>query len=281
MPNIKLIIENIFYKSTNLTELYDPVIPSNVKYSIVTKSGVQGSVKKISQYSFKTSQGNDVKVHFSLNNEKSSANVVFYVNNTLYDNSSGEYDPEILSSVLGIIRKVANQRKLSELTFTAFSGAGDTKNVKNIPFNTEKFLHTLSKTKHEIEKHEVKMLPPSSISIKIAQSYGVEPKSRPEFNKEELLSLLEKLSVTNFTIDSIHPIQELENLNLGKIISSWDNFLKELGQLKKHILSKTEQGLTVTKNRRESIYSRLIDRFFSSEWNVEKQYDHFTLTRKS
>ena len=280
MSNIKLIIENIFYKSTNLTELYDPVIPSNVKYSIVTKSGVQGSVKKISQYSFKTSQGNDVKVHFSLNNEKTSADVVFYVNNTLYDNSSGEYDPEILSSVLGIVRKVANQRKLSELTFTAFSGPGDTKNVKNIPFNTEKFLQSLSKTKHEIENHEVKMLPPSSISIKIAQSYGVEPKSRPEFNKEELLSLLEKLSVTNFTIDSIHPIQELENLNLGKIISSWDNFLNELDQLKKHILSKTEQGLSVTKNRRKSIYSRLIDRFFSSEWNVEKQYDHFTLTRK-
>ena len=83
---------NWILRYIDLFEYIEPTYPSGIKTSTVKKSGVQGSVIPIKQYRFTTSKGNDVKVHFKRTEEEGmkSADVVFYVNDTLDDSSSSK-----------------------------------------------------------------------------------------------------------------------------------------------------------------------------------------------
>ena len=41
-----------------------------------------------------------------------------------------------------------------------------------------------------------------------------------------------------------------------------------------------ERGYPEERNRRQSIYKKLLDKYVSIDWNIEQVRNHFTLTRK-
>ena len=287
MKPINESVQHVLEELGIINELYEPKTPSGIKRSTVSKAGVQGSTIKLNQYAFTTSQGNVVKVQFKIDpSDKSEADVVFYVNDTLDDDSSGGLDTEIMSGVLGIIKKVADSRKLNTITFSAWAGKGDTKRIKGLKEDREGFQQIASPILSWTEQNEPETLPPTDRMRELAAALGREPKSRQSWPKEQLEKALGHLMAYlhdgSGMFQSI--VYELENepiyAKLGEVIPGWDAFLKEARKLADARMSNTDSGLTVRRNRRAAVYDRLIQRFMADEWKVEKSYDSYTLTRK-
>lgn len=267
-----------------ISELYEPRYPTGVKHSIHTKPGAQGSAIKRNQYAFTTSKGNVVKVLFKV--EDDSADVIFYVNDTLDDDASGGTDPEILSGVLGVVDKVADRRKFNTLTFEAWRGQGDTKKVTGLKEDREAFEKAARPVLAWTEANEPEMLPPTEAQIAMARKFDREATPRPSWQKDAVDKALGHLMAYYNDGSPLFAtvVYELENEpiygRLGKIIPGWDVLLKEARKVADARMSNTESGLTVRRNRRGSVYDRLLQRFMADKWNIEKSWDSYTLTRK-
>jgi hypothetical protein len=276
-----------------INEYIEPNYPKNVKSSVVKKSGVQGSVIPIKQYSFITAKGNQVKVHFKITkdyDDVKTADIVFYVNDTLDDSSSQKggspTDPEIFNGVLGIILKASDRLKINRITFEPWSGEGDTKIVKGLSFKDKKeqFLNNLKQFKNTVEKREPKLFEPSDRMKELAKQLGREANKIKEFDKEKLLDIISKaISSIEEEKESIRGV--LNDLEL--LTKTTYEAFPELSEIKeiiqaatKIIVSNTEQGFTVKRNRREAIYKKLMDRYFSDNWEIKFEYGKFDLERK-
>lgn len=267
-----------------LTELYDPEYPKGTKHSIHKKAGVQGSTVKRNQYRFTTPQGNDVKVLFKIGPvDTDEADVIFYVNDTLDDGASGGLDPAILAGVLGIVKKVADRRKLNTITFEAWSGQGDNKIVRGLREQPEVFAKSAAPVLKWTEENEPEMLPPTERQIELAEKFGREAKPRPSWPKEQLEKALGHLMAYSNDGSPVFAsaVNDLERSfgQMDGVIPGWGDMMHHARKLADARMSNTEHGLRVTRNRREAVYDRLMKRHMP-EWNVEKSYGFYTLTRK-
>ncbi len=279
-----------------LDEYIEPTYPKGVKSSVFKKSGVQGSVIPIKQYKFTTSKGNDVKVHFKVTDEDGgllkNADIVFYVNDTLDDASSQKggaiTDPEILSGVLGIISKVSDRLKFDTMTFEAWAGEGDVKTIKGLDFSNMKdnLLSKLKKFLSDVKSTEPKILEPTERMRDLAAKLGRDPVYRPEFDKEKLITMITNaityVKEENPYIEGI--LRYIENDYTGsvvfKIFPEFTEIHEMLKKATKIVLSNTEEGYKQKRNRREAIYTKLMDRYFADKWEISKSYDMFTMVRK-
>lgn len=283
-----------------LDEYIEPTYPKGVKSSIFKKRGVQGSVIPIKQYKFTTSKGNDVKVHFKVTEEDGgitkNADIVFYVNDTLDDSSSQKggsaTDSEILSGVLGIISKVSDRLNFDTMTFEAWSGEGDVKTIKGLDFSKMKddLLNRLKKFLSNVKNTEPKILEPTERMRELAAQFGRDPVYRPEFDKEKLITIITKainfIKEENPFIEGI--LRYIENEYTGevgsvvfKIFPEFTEIHEMLKKAEKIILSNTKEGYKQKRNRREAIYTKLINRYFADKWEISKYYDKFTMVRKN
>jgi GNAT superfamily N-acetyltransferase len=74
---------------------------------------------------------------------------------------------------------------------------------------------------------------------------------------------------------NMQPYTKLEDLIPGGM-----DVLKLVKQYNVARMSHSEGGASVTRNRRQDLYKRLMDKFFSDKWNVKQERDSFELTRK-
>ena len=263
-----------------ITESIEPEYPKNVKRKIIYKHGTQNSKIKVKQYSFTTSKGNEVSVHFK-DSENKSTNIIFYVNNTLYD-SRDERDQEILKGVLGIILKVS--KNYDNIDFEAYKHNDEIKIVKNLDIEPYKSrtLEILNKFIKDVEEREPVKLEPTEAQRELAKKLNRELKNRYDFNKVELLTVLNKVKVNLIDEDImiVGAIDELKKLNLS-LFDNTEELLNNLNNMDKRIRSHDESGYVDRKNRRFNIYKRLLDKYFSNEWDIKVHGNSFYLNRKS
>jgi hypothetical protein len=279
-----------------LEEYIEPSYPAKVKSSIKNKAGVQGSIIPLKQYQFTTSKGNDVKVHFKIEDYMDlvkTGNVVFYVNDTLDDSSSSQEgsvgtDPEILSGVLGIVKKIADKLKLDEITFEAWKGKGDEKVVKDLNYQEikPKVEKEFNSFYNKIVSFEPELLPISDKQIELGNKLGREPKPIPEINKENIIKILNaiKKAIDNNILLHSYPVDELNhfvknNERLRELFPESKELVSLLYEYSKRMVSNSERGFVVKRNRRASLYKKFVSRFMP-EWDINVDMDHFTLTRK-
>lgn len=281
---------SIFLESeTCLTEFLEPTFPKNVKKGVTNKAGVQGSVIKYDRYEFTTSLGNNVKVLFD-RSKPNEADIIFYVNDKLDDKASSEQgtdrDKEILPNVLGVVKKVADSLKLKTITFSAYSGKGDSKTVKDLDSESLKpeLLKALENFKKEIENYEIKYFPVTDRQIELAKKLKKEdPKPTPDIYKDITLNQIEstkKLIVSDSLQIQNSSANFMYNEKQFKQFDSYLPFIEKLRKFSTAIMSKTEKGVTVTRNRRKELYLLLLKKYFT-EWkvDVDKHSNFFTLTR--
>ena len=169
-----------------LNEILDLSIPKAKKQTIVKDAGTN-IARPISQYKFKTELGNEVKLQYEKKDEDS-YEIVFYVNNTLYDNSSksdkADYDPEILGGIFALLAR--NTIKAKKLTFRAFSGDKDKRIVRGLPFQTpDELIQKLNLFLQAVNSHKVVLIHPSDRTIELYKKLNKIPESKPDFNKEK------------------------------------------------------------------------------------------------
>jgi len=267
-----------------LNEVAEPRRPdSKVSRRNIVKSGGTWRERKVIEFQFQTQQGNRVKVHFD-RKEPEEYDVMFYVNDTQFDDASGGRDPEILSGVLWTIRTKADSLKANVLTFEAQTGDGDRKVIRNLDFSgyKDQALRLLSKFKQDISSHVVSMIEPNAaIYLKLNRPV---PAARPDINKsiwfkfiENLMSLISTDGQIKNILDQFKTSIHLNNLD--RHIDTRE-LLVVLQNLSNALESRTEAGWIRHQNRREIIWGKLVERYLSDIWNMEKIGTKFYLTRK-
>jgi hypothetical protein len=286
-----------------LNELLEPRKPgSAVKSSTVSVSGAQGSVSKISQQKFTTSKGNVVKVWFKptqADDGNPSVEISFYVNDTLYDKSSTEgkdiaNDFEILSGVGYLVNNTLNRKKLNHCTFLAYSGDRDTRTKFNIP--PDKYLVNVNHLLKTLHDQIANFNPtPDQLAAELERRNTLLARlNRPLETSVNMVdpNLANALSQMHAFINQ--PFDETSLERYSKLLTaiehssshyvynntSFPKVINDLHEFKLIVRSYSKHGAEITSNRRASVYSKLIQKFFSDNWNIETQGAHFTLTRK-
>jgi hypothetical protein len=127
------------FKLWLLSEIADLTKPKGkvVKRTMIRNPGTNLATPVI-QYSWKTSLDNIIKLKFIPKGDNV-YEVLFYVNDTLYDDASSKLgknrDVEILGNVFYVIKDKADRLGAQELRFEGYGSEGDTKVIKGVDVN--------------------------------------------------------------------------------------------------------------------------------------------------
>lgn len=273
------------FKDFLLNEIAEPTKPINkVSKTNIKKDAGTWRERPVLQYKFKTTNGNEVKVHFE-KTEENTYDVMFYVNDTQYDNASSnekdKRDVEILGNVLWIIKQKSEQLKIKKLTFTAQTGQNDIKTIRNLDINKYKkiFIGFLNELKLKLNNYKVKLIEPNKqLYLKLNRPI---PLAKPDVDKElfdKIFKKIEQLIQNNESIEDVfnntyHNFEELKKVGIDTA-----GFLNSFRDLSNAIQSNSPSGWNRSLNRREVVWEKLVNRYFS-DWNVNKHGTKFELTR--
>lgn len=285
-----------------IQEVLAPRKPDKVVSSTMSKSGMQGSKEKIIQRQFTTSSGNDVKVHFSprVDDGEASTRISFYVNDKMSDESSTEgkdiaSDFEILSGVMYITLMYLNRAKLNHCSFEAFAGEGDKKTKHNIPIESirRKIIDAVDKMSAKLSSlvitPEMKQAALDQRNILLKKLNKPLATDIVVIFKDELIQIL--VAIKQF-ITSLKPdvtaIGQLETLYQSMQrhnirVDKWSEYIElitPLDELRTALQSYSPQGVYIYKNRRFSIYSKMLKKYFANEWDITTYGTTFELTRR-
>jgi GNAT superfamily N-acetyltransferase len=288
-----------------LTEGIEPKKPLGaIRKKKVVKNRGMINQKNLDQIEFDTTSGNNVKVQIQIRDGV--GDVVFYVNDTLDDlggRKDGSVDPEIMGGVLWIVDVYADRLELNGLTFSAWAGKGDTKVVRGLDIEKprEAALKGLREYMADVREYKANVIPPTPSRIALAKKLGREPTVVYDVNVGKLLRILEELvgEVENRDVARLYDFEEEIHLSrstggglpddlmnmepynkLEDLIPGGIEVLKLVKQYNVARMSHSEEGASVTRNRRQDLYKRLIDKFFSDKWNIKQDRNQFELTRK-
>jgi hypothetical protein len=171
----------------NINESIEPQKPSNkiIKKTIRKNKGTASeSIWK--QYEFTTSKGNNVKVQ--IKDRDNSAEVIFYVNDKL-DETSRERDSEVLNGVLYILGTIKDN--YDEITFSAWSDKGDSKEIQDNPEVVKKeFSDSIKRFKNAVEQYKPIEIPMTAERMAIIKKFNLNPTKRFDVDKSKVLDIL-------------------------------------------------------------------------------------------
>lgn len=273
-----------------LNEIVAPRKPSGmIKRNNITQNAGTNNPKAVIQYQFKTKLKNIVKVWFKVKGDDS-YEVIFYVNDSLKDDSGKNpngRDPEILPGVLHIIQDKSSSLNAKEITFQAFSDEDDSQVLKNLPIDSyrQKLNSQIDYFSNVLRRFPVEMIPPSQSRIDLFArlNRGV-PEPLPNLDTKLLLNLMDDLKMSLESPESSRPA--INNV-MEKLYSvDWKQFNIDPKPMQMAIKdfegaleSNTESGWRKFKNRRESVYEKLVQRYFARDWKISKSGTFFTLTK--
>lgn len=269
-----------------IVELQKP--SSKVKKSNFIKNKGTNSAYSVVQFQWRTKLGNNVKLHF-IKKENDAYDVIFYVNDTHFDNETAKQnrtrDPEVLSSVLHVLRNKADELNIKKLTFLAQKSEKDYKIIFNLqiePLKTN-ILNSLKELLQFLETRKTQLIAPTKTQIELAKKFNrPKPENKPDINpnwKDKIKELIKKIEdeqmigINDFEISYNSAHDEFKNIGYDL-----KEILIKLKKYKEVIQSNSPDGFIRHKNRRAEIYDKLIRKYFS-DWNITRNDDYFELTR--
>ena len=104
---------------------------------------------------------------------------------------------------------------------------------------------------------------------------------------QDIQKLKIKLQNTDASPEAWQTRFAISELQDALLVIDWKNFnininplLTALTNLKGAWLSQSEDGWQVERNRRKAVYEKLMNNYFSDEWDIEINNNYFTLKRK-
>lgn len=255
-----------------IAELAKP--SSKVRRQTIIKDKGTNVAHRVIQFQWTTKIGNVIKLIFKPEGQDS-YNVMFYVNDVLYDFASKKEnytrDVEILGNVFYLMKLKANQLHANKLTFRAHKGERDDRVVTGLdPEQYKRVIPTLiAKLKQEINEPE--FIPPNDTIIGLYKKLNRPIPDQVPHKVHALLKSIEERVNKNEEIDDL--IYSLENQypnhELVQVLKNYNDAIK----------SNTPMGLIIKRNRRKNVYKRIVERYFTDEWVISIKDDYFELTR--
>jgi hypothetical protein len=194
-----------------------------------------------------------------------------------------------LNGVLWIVKNKLSDAKVLE--FDAWNkGEGDSKIIKGLDVNKplrelDYYMVDIEDQLKDIEPIEI---PPTERRIELSKKFGTQLKKLYDIDKEQILVLFTNLRKAIADKDLVQTFQIISTLShlidgnpsLKNRIKHIDDLYNSLGKYRDALVSHTETGLIKNKNRRAGLYAKIVQRYFSNEYDVEIYGDHFTLVKK-
>ena len=278
----------ITFKQFMLKESLEPKRPLGaVKHTTFIKNNGTMLAKKVHNYNFITTKGNKVDLQCKING-KDEEDVVFYVNGKLSDDAKqGERDIEILSGVIYILLQRVKKANINTITIEAWKGEGDTKYIKGIDEGTLKLdlLNKFEDLKNRILNHKPENKEPSQTLINVYNRMNKQLPTKDKLPDRFLINIQRHIQQLNngYPLTKMTVEDDLHWLIIDGVLTKEEgiNIIDITNRYEKAWRSNHDQlGYPEEKNRRQSIYKRLLDKYFSAGWNIEQVRNHFTLTRK-
>lgn len=278
-------------------EIVDQQKPQSkvIRKNVIKDKGTNVA-RKIIEFSYNTKLGNNIKLQFSPKGDDS-YDVVFYVNDTLYDfaprmgadlkDEKYQRDTEILPIVFYLLKTKADKLNAKQLTFSAHASDRDTKIVRNLDVNAPKeaTLASLAKFENEVRAFQPQLIEPSQRTIDLYKKLNKQIIPQQNFNKD---SWMQWISEVKLAINNLNNYKLEEQINtligqqhIGKMPLDVNDLINNLKILNNAIASNTESGYKRTINRRASIYKKILDRDFAQNWDINMTGNKFTLNRKN
>lgn len=267
-----------------LNEIVYPQKPSQPKKSTIIKNKSTNTERPVLQYSWTTSLGNKVKLHFDKTDENEYI-VIFYVNDTHYDDeTSGENrtrDPEVLNTVIYMMKKKADELGMNKLSFTGQDSPKDYRKIFNLPLEPHKtnLISNLQNLTRIVQSRTPQMMYPTQNQINLFTKLKRPiPEPKLDFDPVYLTSIKKmieeiesnkKVDSSNFSFFNLLKNIGFDSINLEKQIDTFNRILD----------SQTEQGWNRYKNRRAEVFEKLTKKFFG-DWKIERSGSRINLTRQ-
>jgi hypothetical protein len=273
-------------------EIVEPVKPVGVRRTNIVKDKGTNVANAAIQFKWTTKLGNVVKLHFDHDGQENAYRVVFYVNDTLYDDAAKNLqngrDSEILSGIFYLLTSKADKIGAEQLSFRGQKSDGDTRTVRNVDPDKYKMkaMIELRKFAQEVQQHQVQMVPPSETKINLWQKLNRgDPQPMPDFRKDIWTKWVANV---NSAIEGTGQLSDLVNqlktgIGVGDftiLYNNLDPLINALTNLSNAFISNSPEGWKKTKNRRTAIYTKLVQRHMANEWDIKINGDWFYLTRK-
>jgi len=271
-------------------EVVELMKPKGARKSNIVRDAGTNTARGAIQYKWKTQLGSEVKLLFTPEGNDEYT-VVFYVNNTLYDdaasNTENGRDPEILSGIFYLLKSKSEVIGAKTLSFRAHQSPGDTKIVRslNIDLYKQQALTDIFNFSKESSTVVPNVVPPSERSLSLMKKINRPILTVYDFEKDRWLNFAKQVKSAIEQNESIYNyVNQLKtgvgvgdfrtlNFDINKLIYSLSNYQNAF-------MSNTEQGWSKTKNRRAVIYEKLLNRHMSNEWSISVRGDNFLLTKK-
>jgi hypothetical protein len=275
-------------------EIVEPNKPqSSVRKSNFVQDQGTNVAKPAIRFSWKTQLGNNVKLHF-IQEGQDEYEVMFYVNNTLYDDASANTengrDPEILSGIFYLLKDRADRIGANRLTFRAYESEGDMKTVRGINPDPvqQQALMELQRFHAAVQQYQPRLIPPNQTKIDLWKKLGRgEPNPLYDFDKKIWLNWIPRVAAALQNNERMYGyLNELKTAvgtdKFNMLSHDAARLVEALANFDNAVASNSEEGWQRKRNRRAAIYSKLVNRIMADKWDIEMNSlgDRFTLTRK-
>lgn len=249
-----------------LPEMIDPLTPKNVRFSKKIHNKGTNLATLLKKFSYNTISGNKVEI---ICKQKSEDNyeISFLVNGNI-ENDKTFFDRDVLRTVFTLLPKIADKLNMKTIFIESYSDEGDKKILKN--FNGDDLLSNL------IDVLEESLLKYENVKKGVNFNSSIYKQYEQEIYKFEYF--------LNFLKNKNNFIWDFKNNEKLTFYFKNDELETAYNKYRLFVLSNSEQGVEIKKNRRHSIYKNLLPKFMTDwdikEYKLDDSSGFFILERK-
>lgn len=244
-----------------INEIIEPKMPKNVRHSKPIHNRGTNTATQLEKFSYQTSNGNKVEI-ICKPHGNDRYEISFAVNGKM-ENDKSFFDREVLKTVFTLLPKIADKLNMQQIFVESFTDDNDDKTYKNLSG-----LNLLPQL--EIEVKEAIQQYEDRIKTLIKNSQNFEYYEMEVHRLKYFLNFLQNKDNFKWEFNKHQSLTYyIKNEKLDLIYEKY----------RLSVLSNQPDGVKVTRNRRHSIYQKLLPKFMPN-WKIQDHKFAFSLYRK-
>lgn len=280
-------------ESEMLDEVFEPKMP-DIDLTEIERDDEDGFPNKVT---FLTDKENEVDLDMTYYPGPNSIGVSFMVNGT-YEDKGSERDADVLSGVLALVEKAAEDYGVNTITFDGFVDSSDKKfkdkrnqmlaDPKRVANFESEISEVLDEVRQRIAEAELRRRADTVLTLEYWDD-EIRDYNHVNASANALMGDIEKILDSDVPFLKKRSLLDRIEKKIGGLYGEGgDKDLYDVMHPLRYIISDFVEGaeistadLGIRGNRRSNVYERLVTRFFGDKWDVDRNGSYIKVTRKN